>query len=204
MALWNSSQEDLIQKTGKKTKITENGIYEVEIKEAYILNSTKSKAQAITISFENDTNYVRINFWFLKGDGKENKFATKSLNRFLYLCKLKSENLKQETRKVKLFDGKEIERVFLPDLEGKKIGLILEVTKEGDNINYEVKDFFDLKTRKTSDEILNKVDADTVEFFREKYEKEAMNTPKQDDALPYDTDKNITTATSLDDDEFPF
>lgn len=205
MALWSNNQEDLTQKTGVKEKIEENGVYEVEIKEAYISNSTKSKSQAVTIVFEDNDNYGRVNFWYLKSDGTENRFAVKSLNRLLYLCKLKSENLKQESRKVKLFSGEEVQRVFLPDLEEKKIGIILEVKIVKDNVNYEVKDFFDLKTRKTSDEIINKTEAATVEFFKNKYEKEALNKPKNDNEdIAYDTDKNITTVTSLDDDEFPF
>ena len=32
-----------------------------------------------------------------------------------------------------------------------------------------LKDFFDIKSRKTSDEILNKTEAVTVPFFEEKY-----------------------------------
>ena len=203
MALWNTKQEDLTAKTGTREKITVNGIYEMEIKEAYLTNSKQSKAQAVTIAFENDVNYGRVNFWFLKGDGTENEFATKSLNRLLYLCKLKSENLKEVKKTVKGFGGKEIERTFLPDLHGKQIGMIIETKKDGDNINLEIKDFFDIKSRKTSDEIINKMEASTVIFFEDKYAKEEKNKPA-DEELPYDTDKNITTVTSLDDDEFPF
>ena len=205
MSLWNNKQEDLTTKVGTKERLVTSGVYDLEIKEAYITDSTKSKARAITISFENDTNYGRVNFWFLKGDGTENPFATKALNRMMYLCKFKSSHeLKQETRKVKIFDGKEIERTFLPEFEGKALGMIIEARKDGDNVNLDVKDFFDIKSRKTSDEILNKTEAVTVPFFEEKY-KDAQPQNSDNNGLPFDTDKNIITDKSaLVDDEFPF
>ena len=67
----NTTQEDLTSKTGTKERLVTSGVYDLEIKEAYITNSTKSKAQAVTIAFENDNNYGRVNFWFLKGDGQK-------------------------------------------------------------------------------------------------------------------------------------
>lgn len=205
MVLWNTKQEDLTTKVGTKEKLVTSGVYEMEIKEAYLTNSTKSKAKAVTIAFEDDNNYGRVNFWFLKGDGTENSFATKALNRLMYLCKFKANHdLKQETKKVKTFDGKEVDRVFLPEFNDKKIGMIIEAKKDGDNVNLDVKDFFDIGSRKTSDEIINKTEAVTVAFFEEKYkDAKPQITETNDNGLPYETDKNITTATDIDD-EFPF
>ena len=206
MPLWNNKQEDLITKVGTKERLVTSGVYDLEIKEAYITDSTKSKARAVTLAFENDKNYGRVNFWFLKGDGTENPFATKALNRMMYLCKFKSTHeLKQETRKVKTFDGKEIERTFLPEFEGKALGMIIEAKKDGDNVNLDVKDFFDIKSRKTSDEILNKTEAVTVPFFEEKYKDAKPQVVENENGLPFETDKNIITDKSaLTDDEFPF
>ena len=206
MSLWNTTQEDLTSKTGMKERLVTSGVYDLEIKEAYITDSTKSKARAVTLAFENDKNYGRVNFWFLKGDGTENPFATKALNRMMYLCKFKSTHeLKQETRKVKTFDGKEIERTFLPEFEGKALGMIIEAKKDGDNVNLDVKDFFDIKSRKTSDEILNKTEAVTVPFFEEKYKDAKPQVVENENGLPFETDKNIITDKSaLTDDEFPF
>lgn len=206
MSLWNNKQEDLITKVGTKERLVTSGVYDLEIKEAYITDSTKSKARAVTLAFENDKNYGRVNFWFLKGDGTENPFATKALNRMMYLCKFKSTHeLKQETRKVKTFDGKEIERTFLPEFEGKALGMIIEAKKDGDNVNLDVKDFFDIKSRKTSDEILNKTEAVTVPFFEEKYKDAKPQVVENENGLPFETDKNIITDKSaLTDDEFPF
>ena len=113
MALWNSKQEDLTTKVEAKERLVTSGIYATEIKEAYLTNSTQSKAVAVTLSFEAENNYGRVNFWFLKTDGTENTFAVKALNRLMYLLKFKANHdLKQETKKVKGFNGIEINRTF--------------------------------------------------------------------------------------------
>lgn len=193
MNLWNANENDLTKKTGTKEKFENSGIYEVTIKEAYIAHSTKSKAKAITVSLETEENYGRVNFWFLKGDGTENEFTRATLNRMMYLLKLKPNQLKTESKKVRNYDGEEVERVYLLDLEGKSIGIILKVTIEEKQTNFEVKDFFDIKSGKTSDEILNKTEAYTVEFFRKKYAQEVE-----------EYSNNETVETTEDDDEFPF
>ena len=169
MNLWNSNQEDLTTKIGRGEKITKNGVYEFEIKEAYLTNSGSSKAVGITLNLENNEGYARVTLWHKKGDGTDNKFAQKLLNRMVYLLKVKVENLKTEVKKVKTYSGDEISRTYITSLAGKEIGVILQVKKDGDNINYEVKDFFDIKTEKTTDEILNKTDATDVKFYREKF-----------------------------------
>lgn len=202
MALWRNNQEDLTKKTGTKEKITVSGVYEVEINEAYLSDSTKSNAKGVTLTFENDESYGRFSLWYLKGDGQPNESAEKYLNRLIYLAKLKVDKLKQETKKVKLFSGDEVERTFLPELHGKKVGMILEVKKEGDNYNINLKDFYDIGTGKTTDEILNKTEATTVAFFKERFAKEEPKQGKKRYPLPYETDKNIITED--DEEEFPF
>lgn len=206
MSLWNSKQEDLTTEMGRKEKLATNGVYAAEIKEAYLTNSINSNSKGITIAFETENNsYGRVNFWYLKKDGTENSIATKALNRMMYLLKFKAgHDLKQETKKVKLFNGKEVNRTFLPELHGKNIGMIIEVKASGENINLDVKDFFDIKSRKTSDEILNKREPEAVPFFEEKYkDAKPVTVEKNNNGLPYETDKNITTAVDVDD-EFPF
>lgn len=205
MALWNSKQEDLTTKIGTKERLVTSGVYAAEIKEAYLTNSTQSKAKAVTLSFETEGNYGRINFWFLKSDGTENSIAVKALNRMMYLCKFKAAHeLKQEIKKIKLFNGKEIDRTFLPELHDKNIGMIIEAKVSGENINLDVKDFFDINSRKTSDEILNKTEPATVPFFEERYkDAKSVVADKNNNELPYETDKNIITTADTDD-EFPF
>ncbi|MHD0316495.1 hypothetical protein [Fusobacterium sp. THCT1E2] len=202
MALWRTNQEDLTKKTGTKEKITVSGVYEVEINEAYLTDSTKSNAKGVTLNFSNDESYGWFSLWYLKGDGQPNESAEKSLNRLIYLAKLKVDKLKQETKKVKLFSGNETDRTFLPELHGKKVGMILEVKKEGDNYNINLKDFYDIGTGKTTDEILNKTEATTVAFFKERFAKEEPKQGKKGYSLPYETDKNIITEDN--EEEFPF
>ena len=89
MNLWNSNQEDLTTGVGRGEKITKSGVYEFEIKEAYLTNSSSSKAVGITLNLENNEGYARTTLWHKKGDGTDNKFAQKLLNRMVYLLKLK-------------------------------------------------------------------------------------------------------------------
>lgn len=192
MNLWNSNQEDLTTKIGRGEKITKNGVYEFEIKEAYLTNSSSSKAVGITLNLENSEGYARVTLWHKKGDGTDNKFAQKLLNRMVYLLKLKVDNLKTEVKKIKAYSGDEISRTYITNLAGKDIGVILQTKKDGDNINYEIKDFFDIKTEKTTDEILNKTEATDVKFYREKFG--AITQPEI-------AEKEDTVE---DDEEFPF
>ena len=201
MALWNNNQEDLTTKTGTGEKIEVSGVYELEIKEAYLTNSKASKAVGITLNFDGDAGYARTTLWHIKGDGTVNKFAEKYLNRMLYLLKTKVENLKTEVKKVKLFSGEEVDRTFITNIPVKKLGVILEVKKDQENTNYEIKDFYDIGTGKTTDEIMNKTEAVTVHFFKDKFEKAA---PKKGYPLPYETTKNIVTEVEDDDEAFPF
>lgn len=198
MALWNENKEDLAVKTGTVEAIKENGVYELEINEAYISNSTSSSAVGLTIDFQGENNRMRTTFWYKKGDGSPNQYAERHLNRMLFLCKTKMSDLKLETKEVKGFDGKEFKRTFVSNLAGKKIGVITEVTaeKNGEHTryNYNVRDFYDVKTGKTADEITNKTEAKTVEYFKNRYSKEKVEVP----ARPQ------TNTDNGEDDEFPF
>lgn len=200
MALWNSNPEYLTAKTRIGEKIEASGVYELEIKEAYLTNSKSSKAVGITLNFDGDAGYVRTTLWHIKGDGTINKYVEKNLERMLYLLKTKVENLKTEVKKVKLFSGEEVDRTFITNIPKKAIGVILEVEKDQDNINYKIKDFYDIGTGKTTDEIMNKTEAVTVQFFKDNFEKTA---PKKGYPLPYETTKNIITKVE-DEEEFPF
>lgn len=202
MALWKSNPENLTKKTGFKKKITASGVYELEINEAYLSDSTKSSAKGITLSFSNDELYGRVSLWYLKGNGEPNDSVERNIERLIYLAKLKLDKLKEETKKVKLFNGNEVDRTFLPELHGKKVGMMLEVEKKEDNYNISIKDFYDIGTGKTTDEIINKTEAVTVKNFKEIYEKEEPKQGKKGYPLPYETDKNIITED--DEEEFPF
>lgn len=179
MNLWNENKEDLTIKTGTKERFEKSGVYTLTIKEAYITHSGSSKATGLTLNMENDEGTARTTLWYIKGDGNPNKFAERYLNRMLFLMKTKMSSVKTETKKVKTFDGKEVDRTFLTSIEGKNIGVILEVKHDEDRTNYEVKDFFDIASGKTSDEITNNTDATTVKFFEEKFKKEKVHTQEE-------------------------
>ena len=66
MNLWNSNQEDLTTAVGRGEKITKSGVYEFEIKEAYLTNSSSSKAVGITLNLENSEGYARVTLMGIK------------------------------------------------------------------------------------------------------------------------------------------
>ena len=70
------------------------------------------------------------------------------------------------TKKVRGFSNEMIDRTFITNFEDKEIGVILEAKKEDDKVNYNVKDFYDIKLEKTANEITNKIEATDVEFYR--------------------------------------
>lgn len=200
MELWRSNPENLTKRPRTKERITVSGVYEVEINEAYLCDSTKSKAKGITLIFSNDESYGRFTLWYLKGNGEPHREAEEKLDKLIYLAKLKKDKLKTETKKVKLFNGSETDRTFLPDLHGKKIGMLLEVEKKGDNYNINLHDFFDIGTGKITAEIIEKTDATEVQKFKNKLAKKETKEENKGYPLPYETDKNIIT----DEEEFPF
>ncbi len=181
--LWNENKENLKESTTKtyKNKLKKNAVINAIIKEAYITKSTKTNAVALTVMFESPENYGRFSMWYKKGDGTANAFAERNLNRMTFLVKVKHKDLKIETKKISLNTGEEIEREFIPILEGKEIGMILEYR----NDNLEIRDFFDIKSRKTADEICNNVEAETVEFYKKKYEKNEEIIENATDEFPF-------------------
>lgn len=185
--LWNEVKESVKESALYKKRLKENAVVNAVVKEAYITASSKSQAVALTLEFESNTCYGRFSMWYKKGDGTPNTFAEKNLNRMTFLMKVKHKDLKVETKKISLNTGEEIERKHIPILEGKEIGMILEYR----NDNLEIRDFFDIKSQKTADEISNNTESTTVEFYRKKYE----TTQKEN---------KENSASENNEDEFPF
>lgn len=189
--LWNFNEGDTKIKIGRNEQLKKSGVYEVVIKEAYISYSTSSKAVGLTLSLECPQGYARTTLWYKKGDGEPNPFAELTLNRMLFLSKLKLENLKPVNKEVKGYDGSTFKRWFIEELAGKELGVILVIKKEGDKYNVEVKDFYDIKSGRTADEITNNKEATTVEFFREKFKTEEpqkleeKKEGKENDEFPF-------------------
>ena len=194
MALWEVKKEFLSEELGGgKSKIETSGAYEVVIGDVYLRDSGTTQAQAIVVEFESGDNYGRVNFWFKKGDGTPNQYAARILTRFTFLCKLKEDSITLEERPVKDFKGNEFGRTFLPEFKGKKIGVMLRAREDGDRINLDAQDFYDLKTKKTTDEIKDNKAATALDKFIKKCSKEEGQVKE----------KKVEEKT-INDDDFPF
>lgn len=192
--LWNYEEEDIQEKTAVGGNyVEESGIYECKIEEAELITSNSSKSRAVQIIFKtSDDKTMRVRHWFEKSDGSENKYARIALNKLMFLCKIKSSDMKMKREK---------DKNLLPAFVGKTIGVIDEVKltpTEENKVYYEhdVKGYFDIKSKKTADEIKKDLVAETVERWKEIFEK--IELKKTVAPVQKETKKEEV------DDEFPF
>lgn len=189
MSLWKENEEDLKVNIAAGERIETSGVYEVKVKEAYLSYSNTTDAKGLSLVLESNEGVARATLWFIKGDGEVNTFISRRLNRMLYLMKVKLNKLEIKEQKVKLYDGKEIEREYITNLKDKEIGIFLEVKKVDDGrFNYDIKDFFDIKSKRTTDEITNNEDPKMYYFYENKYkevEKITETKSKEEDAFPF-------------------
>ena len=174
MNLWTENEEDLREETkeGSKT-VNKSGVYNCTIEEALIISGKNgSQSQGLKL--------------VLKTDGTENEYARKKLNKLTYLCKLKNKDL---------VPIESPNKVFIPALADKKIGVIVEVSLNGDFLRYNIIGYYDIKSKKTADEIQNKKNPEIYERFRKKFESAAPiekpsnnhteeNTEEKNEELP--------------------
>lgn len=203
--LWDFKNEDLAAEISAKTRVNQSGAYVFTIKEAYINKTTNSFSTACTLELENETHKAKLSIWFKNKNGDTLEYNRKKLNRLMYLCKLKAEDLKVDVKKVKDYQGNDIDRQFLPAFVGKEIGVFLQVTPpraDQQFPNFNIDDFFAPKTKQTCDEILGKEKGTAkYDFYTEKY---AQDAPvKTGTATPRKTTTAPETA-ELGDDDFPF
>lgn len=186
MALWLSKEENITSKVSSNMWIKKSGVYDSKIINAEIIHSNSTQAKGLSIKFETESGLCRPTFWFQKGDGTQNDYATKILDRLIFLCKLKIEQL------IIKADGS---NGTIPALEGKEIGIFLTVTTTEyggkEQLNYNTTDFYDIKTKKTSEELKNKEDALNYEWFSNKYKDAVSIEPKKEKQ-------------DVNEDEFPF
>ncbi len=186
-SLWSYDEMDLKKETSVGGNyVKESGVYNCLITKAEIIKSNSSNAKAIKLTFETESkeNFI-VTHWFLKSDGTENEYARAELNKLVFLLKLKNSSLKTRIK-----DGE----TTIPILEGKSIGVIDKVEEVGEYTNHIVKAYFDIKTKKTADEITNKKECVAVDKWKEIFEKDPKPqkkiVPKQEEIE--------------EDDEFPF
>ena len=200
-SLWKRNEENLRKETKVGAeKITKPGAYDLTVKDCYIRTSNSSHARAFKISFEGDEGAMNTSIWFENGKGEPNEFGQIQLDKFLYLLKLNPENLKDELREVNDFGGNKIKRVYFPEVEGKKIGVCTVPEEKEYNGNtyydYVIHGFYDIKSGKTADEIINKTQATFKDEFIERY----VNC----ESTVSDTESQEVVSEKDDNDEFPF
>ena len=164
MNLWTENEEDLREETKEGSKsVNKSGVYNCTIEEALIIsgkNGSQSQGLKLVLKTDEEQYFYPVEF-FRKADGTENEYARKKLNKLTYLCKLKNKDL---------VPIESPNKVFIPALAYKKIGVIVEVTLNGDFLRYNIIGYYDIQSKKTADEIQNKKNPEIYESFRKKFE----------------------------------
>ncbi len=182
MNLWTENKEDLTKGTAGADYLNKSGVYKCKILDAQIVKAQNSNARALQLNFatENEENF-RVRHFFEKKDGSENEFVRRIINQLVFLLKKKHSDIKPvETD----------EKITIPTLINEEIGVIVEVALNGDYVQHNVKTYFDIKSKKTADEITNKKNAEIVARFEKNYEnakpveKPSTNNSKNNEELP--------------------
>jgi len=194
MNLWTENEEDLREETkeGSKT-VNKSGVYNCTIEEALIIsgkNGSQSQGLKLVLKTDEEQYFYPVEF-FRKADGTENEYARKKLNKLTYLCKLKNKDL---------VPIESPNKVFIPALADKKIGVIVEVSLNGEFLRYNTKEIYNIKRKKPADEIQNKKNPEIYERFRKKFESAApIEKPSNNHTEENTEEKNEDLP-----EEFPF
>ncbi|MDD7410163.1 hypothetical protein [Fusobacterium gastrosuis] len=165
MSLWTKNEENLKVETAGANYLTKSGIYECSIEEAQIIKGQNGVSTALQVIFKTENDELfRVKHWYIGKEGKEVKAAAAICQQLFYLLKLKEEN-------VKILEVPD-KKVIIPDLVGKTVGVINTVEYDGQYYNHNVKAYFDIKSKKTSKEILEKKNAEVYERWKEIFNKE--------------------------------
>ena len=167
MNLWTENEEDLREETREQSRsVNKSRVYNCTIEEALIIsgkNGSQSKGLKLVLKTDEEQYFYPVEF-FIEADGTENEYARKKLNKLTYLCKLKNKDL---------VPIESPNKVFIPALADKKIGVIVEVSLNGDFLRYNIIGYYDIQSKKTADEIQNKKNPEIYEKFKKKFENAA-------------------------------
>ena len=209
--MWSNNQEQLREKNLPGSGIKESGCYECKIERAelFISEINKSEALILTLRELENEKTARIPIFYKDKKGIEQSFNTKHLNQLVYLLKIKYENLKTEKDE----EGK----LIFPMLENRKIGTFLsylgvnEVVDENTGeINYfneyRIRGFYNTKTKKTTQEILDRSEeSKTFELWEKNFIVENKIREKREEEKGTAVLNNFNKTGVIDDDEnFPF
>lgn len=213
--LWNPNIENYKKKMPTKEALNHSAVVVVKIDEAQIHLNEKTKSRAISFKVSNDECYANTTrLYFINQKGEPIDFQTAKLDRLSYLLGMTVVDF-EPTKEKKSFNGFEYEIWTILKLKGKEIGMFLEYKErkyedskgeEKTVVEFEIKDFFDPKTRKTSDEKFNEQEALNYEFYKTKWinaAAEVPKTPKESKPTEQAAGNNDETQPE-DDDEFPF
>lgn len=173
--MWSDNPEQLKEKNLPGISIKESGCYECKIERAELFISSQNKSEALILTLKSIVNEktARIPIFYRNKKGEEQFFNTKHLNQLIYLLKIKFENLRTEL-------DEESKQIF-PMLQNRKIGVFLsylgmnEVTDtetgEMSYFNeYQLRGFYNTKTNKTTQEIIDKIEMpETFEIWKKNF-----------------------------------
>lgn len=203
MALWKYNENDITKATNTNTgdtRILTNGVYEMTITSAYLQKSQKSLAEAIVLQCEANEKTARVQLWIKNSKGEPIEFSIGKLNRMCYLMQVNPEKIETRPTKMQGVNG-EYERDIIPVFMNKTIGMFLEVEANGKYPQYNVIDFFDPNTKRTSNEAKEQKLAEVYNKMVERYKDSTPVVLSDDDTSYSGTVKMATPNTG---DEFPF
>lgn len=164
MSLWTSNEKNLMADTAGGNYVKQSGIYKCSIEEVQIIKGQEGASEALQVVFKTEDNAsFRVRHWYKTKAGRENEINVRLCDQLFYLLKLKVDKVKV----LDMPDG----RTIIPDLFGKNIGVINEVSFDGQYYNHNVKAYFDISSGKTTKEILEKQNPETVNRWREIFDK---------------------------------
>lgn len=153
---------------GGSSFITTSGAYIGTITAARTYEA-KSGAQMLNIDFESvDLERAHIQMNLFDKEGNET-FNYKIFNSLMYVCRAKSSRAEQ--RRYKDRQGNEQVGLFIPEIMGKTVGLLIQAGPEEYKLNGEIKTMirlnlltpFDPNTRQTANELHHKLEAKAVD-----------------------------------------
>lgn len=210
--MWTYDEKQLKEKNLPGASIKESGCYECKIERAELFKSDVNKSEALILTFRalKEDRTARIPLFYKNKKGVEQIFNSKHINQLVYLLKIKHENLKTKL-------DEEEKEIFLM-LQNRKIGVFLSYlglnevvntsTGEVDCFNeYRIRGFYNTKTGKTTQEILDKVE-NPITF--ELWQKNFINENKIREKRELENGTNIINShikseiENQEDEEFPF
>ena len=199
--MWNYNENDIAKEVGHGGDwINKSGVYSGTIESALVINSQSSDAQALALTVATEQGKARLTFWYKKANGGDNEYAISQLNRLMFLTKTKQGDVKPL---VSTIDGKP--KTSMPVFENKEIGIFVEVkARDEENREYNLKDFFEPKSKKTSDEIKNGTESKNYEYWFEKFMDAEVINIKMKNKENEKVETKHKKEEIQDEDEFPF